>query len=98
MSSRNARLSESGRRTAAVVPLALQEAKEVALSEGVDAGIAAGREILAGAGLEPEYFEARTMEDLRTVEQTMEEDWMMAVAVEVDGVRLIDNLPVEVGR
>lgn len=98
MSSRNARLSESGRQTAAVVPLALQRAKEVALSEGVDAGLAAGREVLAGAGLEPEYFEARTTKDLRTVDETTAEDWMVAVAVEVDGVRLIDNLPVEMGR
>jgi pantoate--beta-alanine ligase len=97
-SSRNARLSESGRRTAAVVPLALQKARDVALSEGVEAGLAAGREILVEAGLAPEYFEARTVSDLRTVDQVADEDWMVAVAVEVDGVRLIDNLPVEAGR
>lgn len=98
MSSRNARLSESGRRTAAIIPQALERARDVALAEGVPAGIAEGREMLGGAGLQPEYFEARTTADLRTVDVAGDEDWMLALAVEVDGVRLIDNLPVESGR
>ena len=97
MSSRNTRLSEAGRQRAVVVPRALERAREVALSEGPAAGIEAGRDVLRAEGLEPEYREARTLSDLREVEDTGEEDWMLAVAVEVDGVRLIDNLPVEAG-
>lgn len=97
MSSRNARLSEAGRRQAVVVPRALERAREVALVEGPAAGIEAGRDVFRTEGLEPEYLEARTLSDLREVEDTDEEDWMLAVAVEVDGVRLIDNLPVEAG-
>lgn len=97
MSSRNARLSEAGRQKAAVVPGALERAREVALIEGPAAGIEAGQGVLRAEGLEPEYLEARTLSDLREVEDPAEEDWMLAVAVEVDGVRLIDNLPVEAG-
>lgn len=97
MSSRNARLSEAGRQRAVVVPRALERAREVALSEGPSAGIEAGREVFRAEGLEPEYLEARTLSDLREVVDPAEEDWMLAVAVEVDGVRLIDNLPVEAG-
>ncbi len=97
MSSRNARLSEAGRQTAVVVPRALERAREVALSEGPAAGIEAGRAVFRAEGLEPEYLEARTLSGLREVEEASEDDWMLAVAVEVDGVRLIDNLPVEAG-
>ncbi len=97
MSSRNARLSEAGRQTAVVVPRALERAREVALSEGPAAGIEAGRAVFRAEGLEPEYLEARTLSDLNEVEDKSEEEWMLAVAVEVDGVRLIDNLPVEAG-
>lgn len=98
MSSRNARLSEAGRQTAVVVPRALERAREVALSEGPAAGIEAGRAVFRAEGLEPEYLEARTLSDLNEVEDKSEEEWMLAVAVEVDGVRLIDNLPVQAGE
>lgn len=98
MSSRNARLSEAGRQTAVVVPRALERAREVALSEGPAAGIEAGRAVFRAEGLEPEYLEARTLSDLNEVEEKSEEEWMLAVAVEVDGVRLIDNLPVQAGE
>ena len=98
MSSRNARLSEAGRQRAVVVPRALERAREVALSEGPAAGIEAGRAVFRAEGLEPEYLEARTLSDLNEVEDKSEEEWMLAVAVEVDGVRLIDNLPVQAGE
>ena len=98
MSSRNARLSEAGRQTAVVVPRALERAREVALSKGPAAGIEAGRAVFRAEGLEPEYLEARTLSDLNEVEDKSEEEWMLAVAVEVDGVRLIDNLPVQAGE
>lgn len=98
MSSRNARLSEAGRRVAGIVPKALESAREVALRDGVPAGLEAGREQLSSAGLVPEYLEARTLADLREVGPVPGEDWMIAVAVDVEGVRLIDNIPVEVGR
>lgn len=97
MSSRNARLSAAGREKAVTVPRALQKARAVALGEGVSAGLAAGMEVLAEAGLEPEYLEARTLANLEPVEAEVNEEWMFAVAVEVDGVRLIDNLPVGAG-
>lgn len=97
LSSRNARLSAEGRSTARIIPTALSRAREVALVEGVPAGIAAGRAALEEAGLTPEYFEARNLLDLAEVSEVGERDWMFAVAVEVDGVRLIDNLPVQAG-
>ena len=98
MSSRNARLSKAGREQAVTVPRALQRAGEVAVGEGVSAGLAAGMEVLTEAGLKPEYLEARTLANLEPVEGEVSEQWMFAVAVEVDGVRLIDNLPVGAGN
>ncbi len=97
LSSRNARLSEEGRSLAQAVPASLERAREVAVVEGVSAGVEAGVAALRERGLEPEYFEARTLDSLEEVVDGANGGWMFAVAVEVDGVRLIDNLPVEAG-
>lgn len=97
LSSRNSRLNDEGRLRAGVVPASLERAREVALGEGVPAGIEAGLAVLREGGLEPEYFEARNIEDLTEVTEADDGEWMFAVAVEVDGVRLIDNLPVNTG-
>lgn len=97
LSSRNSRLTGEGRLRARVVPASLERAREVALDEGIPAGLEAGLAVLRESGLEPEYFEARNIEDLGEVTQADEGNWMFAVAVEVDGVRLIDNLPVDAG-
>lgn len=97
LSSRNSRLSDEGRLRARVVPASLGRAREVALDEGIPAGIEAGLKLLGEAGLEPEYFEARSIGDLTEVTEAGDGGWMFAVAVEVDGVRLIDNLPVDAG-
>ena len=98
LSSRNSRLTEEGRLRARVVPESLERAREVALGEGIPAGIEAGLTVLREGGLEPEYFEARNVGNLGEVIEAGDENWMFAVAVEVDGVRLIDNLPVDAGR
>ena len=97
LSSRNSRLSPEARTKARLIPASLARAREVALAEDIAAGIEAGRTVLAEGGLDPEYFEARTVAELDEVTGAWGPDWMFAVAVEVGGVRLIDNLPVQSG-
>jgi pantoate--beta-alanine ligase len=98
MSSRNVRLDETARRRAPALSRALR-AVEAAVAEGEhDAGraLAAGEAILAEAGIAPEYFAAVSTDTLEPVARIAGET-LVAIAANVGGVRLIDNVLVHPG-
>ena len=98
MSSRNVRLDETARRRAPALSRALR-AVEAAVAEGEhDAGraLAAGEAILADAGIAPEYFAAVSSDTLEPVARIAGET-LVAIAANVGGVRLIDNVLVHPG-
>jgi pantoate--beta-alanine ligase len=93
MSSRNAYLTPDERRRAAALSRALRAAEEVAASgEGTaEAALEAARAELEGAGIEPEYLEARDPESLEVVDSLNGRPVLIAVAARVGAARLIDN-------
>jgi len=98
MSSRNARLDEISRQRAPALARALR-AVEAAVAEGEhDAGraLAVGEAILAEAGIAPEYFAAVSSDTLEPVARIAGET-LVAIAANVGGVRLIDNVLVHPG-
>ncbi len=95
MSSRNAYLSPESRERATAIWAALLETEAVFGKNGLDAALDAGRSRLKSAGIEPEYFEARYPGTLDPAQEDKEEAILVAVAAEVDGTRLIDNILLE---
>jgi pantoate--beta-alanine ligase len=93
MSSRNALLDPASRRRASALACALFAVRDVVAAGERDAAraMARGASILAGAGIEPEYFAAVSPETLAPV-TTMEGETLIALAARVGGVRLIDNV------
>jgi pantoate--beta-alanine ligase len=94
MSSRNAYLGDNDRRRAAALNRALRAA-ETAVAGGersVDAVLAVARAELAKAGIEPEYLEARDVEDLAPVQSFNGRAVVIALAARVGPARLIDNV------
>jgi pantoate--beta-alanine ligase len=99
LSSRNAYLSDPERVQALSLSGALRAA-EAAVSRGeLDAAtvLAAARSELEAAGLEPEYLELRSAEDLTPVE-SVNGSTLLAVAARVGRARLIDNVVLTGGR
>jgi pantoate--beta-alanine ligase len=92
MSSRNAYLEPEDRERAAALPRALREVERVAGEGSLAAGIAAGRRELEAAGIEPEYLEARDPESLQPVAELNGQPVLVALAAQVGGARLIDNV------
>jgi pantoate--beta-alanine ligase len=88
MSSRNAYLSAEERERALGLSRALHAAQEAA-GHGEDV-LAAAREQLQQAGVEPEYLELRSAQDLAPVER-VNGSTLLAVAAQVGRARLIDN-------
>ncbi|MGB0120320.1 MAG: pantoate--beta-alanine ligase [Solirubrobacterales bacterium] len=95
MSSRNAYLSPESRERATAIRAALLETENAYPDEGLDAALGAGRNRLAEAGIEPEYFEARYPGTLDPATDDSREPILVAVAAKVDGTRLIDNILIE---
>lgn len=96
MSSRNLRLGKHARSTAPVIREALFRAAE-AISDGtaVDIALVSARSHLHENGLrEIDYLELRGDPDLEILD-TADRSSRLFVAVWLDGVRLIDNLPVQ---
>ena len=95
MSSRNAYLDAAERRQAAALSRALRIAAERSRSDPLPDALAAAREELAAAGIEPEYLEARDPEDLGLVAGLNGRPVLIAVAARIGDARLIDNVLVE---
>jgi pantoate--beta-alanine ligase len=95
MSSRNAYLGAEDRERAAALSRALRAVEETARVEPLDGALEAGRGILAKAGIEPEYFEARDAEDLTPANELNRRPVLVAVAARVGGARLIDNVLID---
>jgi pantoate--beta-alanine ligase len=92
LSSRNAYLSPDERARALSLNRALRAA-EASVAEGrtdADDVLAAAREQLQQAGIEPEYLELRSAKDLAPVER-VNGSTLLAVAAQVGRARLIDN-------
>jgi len=92
MSSRNAYLGDEDRERAPAISRALGAAERGAREESLQVGLAAARDELAAAGIEPEYLEARDAESLQPVAALNGRPVLVAVAAQVGGARLIDNV------
>jgi pantoate--beta-alanine ligase len=96
MSSRNVYLEPADRVRAVAISRALAACEQQALAlDSLDAGLAAARIELAAAAIEPEYLEARDAETLEPVEGIAGRRVLVAVAAQVGGARLIDNVVIE---
>jgi pantoate--beta-alanine ligase len=95
MSSRNAYLDPRERERAAALSRALRVAEETARRSGLAAGLEAARAELRAAGVEPEYLEARDAENLHPVAESNGRPVLVAVAAQVGGARLIDNVLIQ---
>jgi len=91
MSSRNAYLSVADRERATALSRALREVERVAGEATIAASLEAGRRVLAGAGIEPEYLEARDPDSLQPVTDLSEGPALVALAAQIGDARLIDN-------
>jgi pantoate--beta-alanine ligase len=92
MSSRNAYLDAGDRERALAISRALRAAERGAHEESLQAGLAAARRELEGAGIEPEYLEARDAELLEPVAELNGRPVLVAIAARVGAARLIDNV------
>jgi pantoate--beta-alanine ligase len=95
MSSRNAYLDPRERERAAALSRALRAAEEAARVEGLGAALEAARAELRSAGIEPEYLEARDAESLHPAAESNGRPVLIAVAAQVGGARLIDNVLIQ---
>lgn len=96
MSSRNAYLDPEQRERAPAIRRALLAATGAART-GAPTGdaLAASREVLATAGISPEYLEARDAADLSEIETFNGDPVLIAAAASLGGARLIDNVIAE---
>jgi pantoate--beta-alanine ligase len=92
MSSRNAYLTDEEREHALALSRALRAAEDAVERGRVDAAavLAAARQELDEAGIEPEYLELRSATDLTPAER-VNGSTLLAVAARVGRARLIDN-------
>jgi pantoate--beta-alanine ligase len=94
LSSRNAYLDPEQRERATAIARALRAAERAA-REGetsADALVELTRKELRDAGIEPEYVEARSAEDLSPIAELNGRPVLVAVAARVGRARLIDNV------
>ncbi|HEU4943959.1 MAG TPA: pantoate--beta-alanine ligase, partial [Solirubrobacterales bacterium] len=92
MSSRNAYLDATEREQATALSRALAAAEAVVPTAGLEAALTAARAELDAAGIVPEYLEARDADDLSPVTELGSQPVLIAVAAQVGGARLIDNV------
>jgi pantoate--beta-alanine ligase len=91
-------LPPAARRRAPALYRALRAVEAAVAEGGHDAGraLAAGEAILAEAGIAPEYFAAVSSNTLEPVARITGET-LVAIAANLGGVRLIDNVLVHPG-
>jgi pantoate--beta-alanine ligase len=94
LSSRNAYLDPEQRERATAISRALRAAERAAREGETSTGalVEAARDELRGAGIEPEYVEARSAEDLSPIGELNGRPVLLAVAARVGRARLIDNV------
>jgi pantoate--beta-alanine ligase len=97
MSSRNACLSVEDRARAAAIYAALETVRERAAQGRLAAALERGRAVLAAAGIEAEYLEARDAADLSPVESLDGRPVVVAIAAPIGDPRLIDNIVIDPG-
>ncbi len=92
MSSRNVYLDAAARRQATALNRALDAAEHTVAEGRTDAAavLGAASAVLAAAGIEPEYLELRSPDDLRGLDR-VDGPALLAVAARVGSARLIDN-------
>ncbi|WP_417555665.1 pantoate--beta-alanine ligase [Microbacterium sp.] len=92
MSSRNVYLDADARQRATALNRALDAAASVYDAGERDAAIivAAAEQVLADAGIRPDYLELRSNDDLHLLDR-VDGDALLAVAARVGAARLIDN-------
>lgn len=92
MSSRNVYLDPESRERATALNRALDAAERAVADGHLDAAavLGAASGVLAAAGIEPEYLELRSPDDLRELER-IDGAALLAVAARVGPARLIDN-------
>jgi len=95
MSSRNAYLDLEARERATGISVALEVAERWTRSHSLAVGLDAARSELKLAGIEPEYLEARDAEDLTPVADLGDRPILIAIAAQVGGARLIDNVLIQ---
>ena len=95
MSSRNVYLSPEERRTAPVLYRAMKEtSKRLRAGDDLEAAMAGGAELIAGAGFALDYFEVRHAETLAPVASADDGPMRILVAARIGKTRLIDNIAV----
>jgi pantoate--beta-alanine ligase len=99
MSSRNVRLDTESRQQATALKQGLDVAESMIRGgeRSAAAVVEAAKRRMAALGVDAEYFDVVSPEDMSPV-QTIEGDALVAVAAWVGGVRLIDNVLVDVPR
>ncbi len=97
MSSRNAYLSPDERGRALALSRALRAAERAAVEgeTSTEALVEAARTELRSAGIQPEYLEARSAEDLSPIAELNGRPVLVAVAARVGKARLIDNVLID---
>ncbi|HEX3292487.1 MAG TPA: pantoate--beta-alanine ligase [Solirubrobacterales bacterium] len=97
LSSRNAYLDPEERQRAAAISRALRAAERAARDgeTATSSLVEAARNELRNAGIEPEYVEARSAEDLSPVAELNGRPVLVAVAARVGRARLIDNVVID---
>ena len=95
MSSRNVFLSPEQRRAAPMLYRAMkQSAARLRAGDDVGTAIAAGAELIVGAGFTLDYFEARHADTLAPATSVEDEPLRILVAAKIGNTRLIDNVAV----
>ena len=99
MSSRNAYLDPDARERATALNRALDAAARAVAEGETDARavLDAARDVLSGAGIDPEYLELRSPEDLTELDR-VDGAALLAVAAQIGRARLIDNRILEAAR
>jgi pantoate--beta-alanine ligase len=95
MSSRNVYLSPAQRLMAPELYRALREsARRLRAGDDIEAAIASGAEIVAGAGFALDYFAVRHAETLAPIASVKDGPMRILVAAKIGKTRLIDNIAV----